>query len=176
MSANDTYVMAVAPVSRGFGLFVVTMKGQPIDWRVREIRNADDKNARCQASVDQLIEEFRPVALVIEDHQAPESQRRERVQELLELLASLPDDHNIKLAKFGPARMRAALDLPPRANKHKVAAALTAHFPILASLLPPPKKIWEPEVHSMAIFSAAALAFAYLKQQGVATRKPSRRG
>lgn len=168
MSANDKYVMAVAPVSRGFGLFVVTMKGQPIDWRVREIRNADDRNARCQASVDQLIEEFRPVALVIENHHAPESQRRERVQELLELLASLSSDHNIKLAKFGPAHMRAALGLPPRANKHKVATALTTHFPVLASLLPPPRKIWGQEAHSMAIFSAAALAFAYLKQLGAA--------
>ena len=69
MSRDTSYVLALAPVSRGLGVFVIDGSGRPIDWRVREVRGFH-KNARCQHFTDELLDEFQPVALVIEDHRA----------------------------------------------------------------------------------------------------------
>jgi len=160
--SRDHFVLALAPVSRGFGLFVIDMEGKAIDWRVREIRDAKHRNARCQAAADQLLSEFRPTTLVIEDHRAPGSRRHPRIQELLDLFAELGVGNNISVARYGLRDVRAALGLPPRANKHKIAVAVAKRFPALERRLPKPKRIWETEAHSMAMFQAGALALTHL--------------
>ncbi|MEQ1709094.1 MAG: hypothetical protein ABL864_12270 [Terricaulis sp.] len=162
MKALNQFVLALAPVSRGFGLFVVDMAGKAIDWRVREIRDANHKNARCQAAADQLLDEFRPAVMVIEDHRAPGSRRHSRVQELLDLFAELAIAQGVDVVRYGVREVRASLGLSPRANKHKIAVEVAKRFPALERRLPKPKRIWETEAHAMAMFQAGALALTYL--------------
>lgn len=162
MSALKQLVLALAPVSRGFGLFVVDVAGKAIDWRVREIRDATHRNARCQAAADQLLDEFQPTTLVIEDHHAPGSRRHPRIQELLDLFAELASANGIEVVRYGIAEVRAALTLHKRANKNAIAVQVSKHFPALERRLPKPKRIWETEAHAMSIFSAAALTLTYL--------------
>lgn len=161
MSAAHSFVLALAPVSRGLGVFVIDLNGRPIDWRVREVRGFH-KNARCQQVADELLDEFQPVALVIEDHRAPGSRRNRRVGELLDLIAELGAERGIDTTRYGFQDVRAAFVLPPHANKDKIAAAVAKRLPVLASRLPKPKRIWETEAHGMAMFSAAALALTHL--------------
>ena len=160
--SREQFVVALAPVSRGFGVFVVDAMGKAIDWRVREIRDAKHRNARCQAAADQLLDEFRPTIMVIEDHRAPGSRRHPRIQELLDLFAELGVANNISVARYATHEVRIALGLPPRANKHKIAVAVAKHFPALERRLPKPKRIWETEAHAMAMFQAGALALTHL--------------
>ncbi|PZO50461.1 MAG: hypothetical protein DCF16_12995 [Alphaproteobacteria bacterium] len=161
------YVLALAPVSRGLGVFVIDTNGRPIDWRVREVRTKH-KNARCQTITDELLDEFQPIALVIEDHRALGARRSQRVGELLDLIAELGAERCLIVARYGFRDVRATLGLPPRANKDAIAAAVAERLPTLFPRVPKPKRIWETEAHSMAIFSAAALALTYL---GRAQRK-----
>lgn len=161
MSAAQSFVLALAPVSRGLGVFVIDLNGRPIDWRVREVRGFH-KNARCQQAADELLDEFQPVALAIEDHRARGSRRNRRVGELLDLIAELGAERGITTTCYGFEEVRIALDLSPRANKDTIAAAVAARLPVLAPRLPKPKRIWETEAHGLAIFSAAALALTHL--------------
>ena len=163
MSRDTSYVLALAPVSRGLGVFVIDGSGRPIDWRVREVRGFH-KNARCQHFTDELLDEFQPVALVIEDHRAKGSRRSRRVGELLDLIAELGAERGLVVVRYGFQEVRAAFGLPARANKDKVAAAVAARVPALAPRLPKPKRIWETEAHVMAIFTAAALALTHLSR------------
>ncbi|NOT54793.1 MAG: hypothetical protein HOP18_09335 [Deltaproteobacteria bacterium] len=162
MSALHRFVLALAPVSRGFGLFVVDVAGKAIDWRVREIRDANHRNAKCQVAADQLLDEFRPEVLVIEDHRAPGSRRHPRIQELLDLFAELGVARGLNVVRYGIRDVRVALRLHPKANKHKIAEAVAKQFPALERRLPKPKRIWETEAHAMAMFQAGALALTYL--------------
>ncbi len=161
MSAAHSFVLALAPVSRGLGVFVIDGNGRPIDWRVREVRGFH-KNARSQHVADELFDEFQPMALVIEDHRAAGSRRSRRVGDLLDLIAELGAERGIHTVRYGFQDVRAALELPPRANKDTIAAAVARRLPVLAPRLPKPKRIWETEAHGMAIFSAAALALTHL--------------
>ena len=88
MDASKPYILALAPVSRGLGVFVIDTEQRPIDWRLREVRGAH-KNARCQVFADELIDEFRPFALIIEDYRAAGGRRSKRICELLDLIAEL---------------------------------------------------------------------------------------
>jgi hypothetical protein len=155
------FVLALAPVSRGLGIFVIDTAGRPIDWRVHEVRGPH-KNARCQMAADQLLDEFRPVALVIEDHRAHGARRNGRVRELLDLIDELAAERGVTVARYGLRDVRVGLGLPPRANKDAAAAAVATRIPALAPRLPKPKRIWETEAHAMAMFSAAALALTHL--------------
>ncbi|NWG53217.1 MAG: hypothetical protein HXY28_05815 [Hydrogenophilaceae bacterium] len=166
MSRAESYVLALAPISQGMGVFVVETSGFPVDWRVREARS-EHKNAQCLLIADELLGAYRPVALVIEDHRAPGARRGARVGELLDLLAELGTERAIAVARYGFNEVRTALGLSPRANKDGIAAAVAQRLPALAPRLPKPKRFWEPEAHAMAVFSAAALALTHLRAQSV---------
>ncbi len=161
MSADTSFVLALAPVSRGLGVFVIDTTGRSIDWRVREIRGFH-KNARAQAFADELIDEFRPVALVIEDHRATGARRSHRISVLLDLIAELGAERGLQVSRHGLKDVRVHLDLAPRANKDDIAAAVAKRLPVLAPRLPKRKRIWETEAHVMAIFTAAGLALTHL--------------
>ena len=161
MSRDTSYVLALAPVSRGLGVCVLDAHGRAIDWRVREARTAH-KNARSQALADDLINEFQPTALVIEDHRAAGARRSARICELLDLIAELGGERGLDVARCGILEVRASLGLPPRANKDAIAAEVARRLPVLAPRLPRPKRIWVTEAHAMAIFTAAALALTHL--------------
>lgn len=162
MSARKSCVLAIAPVSRGFGLFVLDSSDRPLDWRVKEIHaGAKQKNARCVFEVDKLIEQHRPQVLVLEDHRAPGSKKRQRISELLDALAELAINSGVGVATYGPREVRATFALPPSANKDIVAAEVAKRLPALRRRVPKVKAIWESERYPMPIFVAAAVALTH---------------
>lgn len=173
MSPHKNRMLAVAPVHRGLGYVVVDTGGNLIDWGVKEIREkAPQKNARCVVEVENLIELNGPVSLVIEDHNAPGSRKRDRTKELLDLLAEHAIDSGMGVVKFGPRALRLALGLSPTTNKLSLAQEVARRLPVLKSRAPTKKRIWQQEDYSMPIFVAAALALAHLSraQRGVLDR------
>lgn len=161
MSRVESYVLALAPVSRGMGMFAIATNGFPIDWRVREARSAH-KNVQCLHIAEELFDAYKPVALVIEDHRAPGGRRSARIADLLDLIAELGEERGIPVERYGFGDVRRALNLPSRANKSAIAAAVAERLPALAPRLPKAKHFWEPEAHGMAMFTAAALALTHL--------------
>lgn len=165
MSREITRILAVAPVSRGFGLVVMDSLGVPLDWRVKEIHEKPKrKNARCVFEVNKLIEEHRPHVLVLEEHRAPGSKKRKRVAELLDTLIELATDSGVGAATYGPRDIRAALGLPAGANKDKVAAEVAKHLPVLKRRLPKLRRLWDSERYAMPVFVAGALALTHLSR------------
>lgn len=163
MSRESIRFLAIAPVSRGFGLVVIDSLGTPLDWRVKEIQeNPKRKNAQCVLEVDKLIEAHRPQVLVLENHRAPGSKKRKRVAELLDVLTELATDSGVATAVYGPREIRAALGLSPGANKDKIAAEVSKRVPILRSRVPKLRRLWESERYAMPLFMAAALALTHL--------------
>jgi Holliday junction resolvasome RuvABC endonuclease subunit len=162
MSQEIIRMLAIAPVSRGFGLVVMDSIGTPLDWRVKEIHERPKrKNARCVFEVDRLIEEHRPQVLVLEDHRAPGSKKRKRVSELLDALTELAIDSGVGVAKYGPRHVRLSLGLAPSANKDKVAAEVAKRLPALKKRVPKLRRLWDSERYAMSVFVAASLALTH---------------
>jgi len=165
MSGNALRILAIAPVSRGFGIVVLDASGTPLDWRVKEIHvEPEQKNARCVYEVNKLIEAHRPQVLVLENYRAPGAKKRKRVKELLDALTELATDSGVGVATYGPRDVRAALDLPPGANKDKVAAEVAKRISILRKRVPKLRRLWESERYVMPIFIAGALALTHLSR------------
>src|SRR3989304_4743001 len=150
MKRPHNYLIAIAPVPRGFGYIVLTRRGTPVDWRVKEIKSKKHKNARCVVEADKFVEQYCAEVLVIEDCAAQGSKRRKRVKELLALLTDLAVDHGMGIVRYGPRDVRATFSLPPRANKDQVAKAVAERLPALAPRLPKIKRLWETERYVMA--------------------------
>jgi len=152
-------VLALAPVYRGIGFIVFDEQRTPIDWGVKETRV--NKQALCRARVSALLLLHRPQVVVLERTGGPGCKRRRRMRELIVELASLAEAAGHSVTLYERAAMVACLELDPLAGKDAIAAAVAQSLPVLSHRLPPSRKIWEGEKHSMAMFEAAALALTH---------------
>ena len=151
-------VLAIDPISRGFGYVLLEGPDTLVDWGVYRVRRW--QTSSVIGKLRAMIELYEPDVLVLEDCDDPRSRRRERARTLIEeakgLTGSGLTTHLIpawKLAElFG--------ENPP-GNKSDIAAVIARHFGELVDRLPPVRKAWMPEDLRGAIFDAAGLGLAF---------------
>jgi Holliday junction resolvasome RuvABC endonuclease subunit len=161
MSANDlTRVLAIDPTTNGFGFVVMEGPESLIDWGVR-IAGRDDKNDRCLKLVSALIDIYRPDVLVVEELRTGRSRRSQRVQELIDSIANLASERNVKTRRFSSFQIRRNFSESAAANKEQIATAIANRFPELAPRVPQHRFAWMSEHYNMAVFDAVSLALTY---------------
>jgi Holliday junction resolvasome RuvABC endonuclease subunit len=154
---NDVRVLAIAPSTRGFGFAVLEGPETLVDWGVRTVRG--DKNVRCVAEVNHLIELYQPNMIVLENCTAKNSKRHERIRKLIRGIAALAKSRGIKTERFSRTQVRCAFSANCSATKEQIAEAIGERFPDeLGSRLPPHRQPWMSEDYRMTIFDAVALA------------------
>ena len=74
---RDTRILAIDPSTRGFGYAVLEGPSRLIDWGVKETKT--DKKRRSLKLIDELVNDYQPYAMVVEDYagKGSRSQRRE---------------------------------------------------------------------------------------------------
>lgn len=97
-------VLAIAPVSRGFGFAVFETIRIPIDWDVKEVRT--DKNAASLARAIALIEGYGPAVLVLEDWSDPSCKRTFRVKSLLRLIAAEAETRGVRVMRYPKSEVK----------------------------------------------------------------------
>jgi Holliday junction resolvasome RuvABC endonuclease subunit len=164
-------VLAIAPVSRGFGFAVLESIRIPIDWGVKEVRR--EKNAACLARAVKLLEGYAPAVLVLDDWSDRRSRRTFRVRSLLRLIAAEAEARGVRVVRHTHVDVRRVFATFGARTKDQIAGAVARMIPELIPTLPKPRKIWEPDHYAMAIFEAAALGIAYfaLKEEGKFSRR-----
>jgi hypothetical protein len=155
-------VLAIDPTRLGFG-YVVLEGSQLLDFglRLRGKTPATDSVAR---SVE-LMEQYHPHFLVIEDTDAKGCWRRERARNFLTQLAKAAVIHHCKIARVSRKAEYAFFSQHGFTSKRKIAEAVAEFFPSLASRMPPPRKPWKREDERMGIFDAAAFAITFLSKE-----------
>jgi len=78
--------LAIDPFSRGVGFAVLEGRDRLVDWGMRTTGSAD--NAKSAHVIGKLIDRFRPDILALEDWDSAGSRRCERVQSLLDRIAT----------------------------------------------------------------------------------------
>jgi RNase H-fold protein (predicted Holliday junction resolvase) len=152
---DELRVLAIDPSTRGLGFAVLEGPHRLLDWGVKQA--TDDKNAESVRIVKELIEQYRPHVLVLENVQGNNSRRRSRVRELLQLIREAARRQGVKVMDETPDRVRTAFT----PKKDTIAAALAGRFPELASRLPKPRTLTMPEHSAMPVFDATAFAMTF---------------
>jgi RNase H-fold protein (predicted Holliday junction resolvase) len=152
---EELRVLAIDPSTRGLGYAILEGPHRLLDWGVKQA--TDDKNAECVRIVKNLIKQYRPHVLVLENVEGNDSRRRTRVRELLQAIRETARQLGVKVMAETPERVRTAFT----PKKDMIAAALAGRFPELASRLPKPRTLTMPEHSAMPVFDATAFAMTF---------------
>ncbi len=158
MSASKR-VLALDVRPRSFGFAIFEGPDQLLDWGVKSFRRGVNAvRIPLQRKVASLLDEFLPAAIVVK--QARLLRARKTTKAVLR--EAKTRGIAIRFATAGAVRKVIAAHAR---NKHELASALAAHYPELASRLPPKRKIWQSEDYRMSIFDAAALGVVFFTRQ-----------
>jgi Holliday junction resolvasome RuvABC endonuclease subunit len=163
MKARKDVIVTIAPTSRGFGYAIFAAPTAVMDWGVKETRW--DKNQLTKSKVQSMLQEVRPAAVVIENWFHESCRRSARVRELLCDLAVVAHRGGATAMTYSRQHIRLAFGECGK-SKDTIARAIASTLPALKPWLPPKRRIWESEHHSMAIFEAAALALTHYANIG----------
>jgi Holliday junction resolvasome RuvABC endonuclease subunit len=158
-SNREIRVLAIDPSTRGFGYSVIEGPNLLIDWGVKETKT--DKNRRSLKIVAELIEQYEPDVLVLENYAGKGSRRCRRVAELVDEISKLAMKREVKVRSFSRAEVRRAFTASAAKTKYEIAIAIAKRFPELAPRLPRFRKPWMSEDYRMSIFDAVGLGLAF---------------
>lgn len=163
---DDCSIVAVDPTSRGLA-FVVFENGELLDWGTRR------KDGQELAVLDRLLDRYKAEVLVLEDPDAPRSERRPRIRRLLRSL----QQHGLRKGIVVLAVCRYAVREEWRSRglrtKQEVAGAIAEIFPELAPLVPRRRKVYNSEEARGRIFDAASLVLSVFDVPEIASRTES---
>jgi hypothetical protein len=160
---RDRLILAIHTTPRGFGFVVLEGPGRTIDWGTKEARG--DKNRIVLKKAGELMSWYQPDLLILENTEASESRRADRIRDLHRQLADLAITHKAAVRQFTRAEIRAAFASRAASTRYEIAQAVSRELPDLAPWLPPPRKIWESENRKLSIFDAASLALTFYDKQ-----------
>lgn len=147
--------VGIWPREFGFGFAVLEGTDRLLDFGTKYMPRGyvnDDVVAR----VGELLAEYAPAHLVLEDVNASGCRRRPRVRDLLLHLARYAHPGCL-VAVASEAEVRKHILGRTGGNKHNIADALTARFPEIECRLPRKRRKWAKEAECMAMFDAVAL-------------------
>src|SRR5262245_53799223 len=156
---KDIRLLAIDPSTRGFGFAVLEKPNRLIDWGVKETKT--DKKKRSLKLIADLIEQYQPSVIVVEDYAAKGSRRCGRVRELIGHISKLASENKIKVKSFSRIKVKQAFAESGAPNKYEITRAIAKRLPELASRLPRFRKPWMSEDYRMSIFDAVAFGVTF---------------
>jgi len=164
-------VLAIDPITRGFGFAVLDGPRLLVDWGVRATKPSPKPVERSLREIAALLEGYSPDRVVVEDCLAARSRRGRRSQRLIERIVTLTGERGILVRRISRAGLHRAFAPDHARTKYQIALATVRRFPELAVRLPPIRKPWMSEPAQMGVFDAVAFALTFYGRQ-----RPSQMG
>jgi Holliday junction resolvasome RuvABC endonuclease subunit len=146
-------ILAVAPITRGFGFVLIEGQGILADWGTKFIKG--DKNKGAIQQIERIISHYKPNMIVLNDAMTA---RVPRMRMLKARISRLAKAHKCAVKFYSKEQVSRAFFPDRDATKYEIAELLVNEFPDLAVSLPPRRKLWMSEDYRMSIFDALALA------------------
>ena len=155
-------VLGIVASARGIGFAVMEEKSVLVDWGVKTVKG--DKNSRSLSNVANLMDHYKPDAIVLENTRSDGSLRRQRVRVLNGEIASLAQSERIKVTQFSRKQLNLGFIAQGPETKHALAEHIAARFPDeLGFRMPQKRRAYTNEDSRMDIFHAVALADHFLR-------------
>lgn len=158
--SDRALVLGLHPTSRGFGWAALDGPFSAFDHGLFTTKGRE-KNQRCLAQVEHLIEQFAPECLVLESFDAKSSVRSKRIRELCLAIVSRAAERGLTLAVYPRADVQDAFAALGARTRDEIAQVVARHLPMLAVRLPKKRGAGDSEDKRLAIFNAAALALTW---------------
>jgi len=157
---DPTRIFALDPTTKGFGYAIFETPFHLVDWGLAHV--SGEKESGAVARFEELLDQYRPDIVILEDSTAPGSRRRPRVQKLIAKLQDTARERGIAVHLIPRLAVVECFSSPDaRATKYSITKHLAETFPELAAKMPARRKIWQSEDERIATFDALALAVTY---------------
>ena len=147
-------VLSIELTAPGFAFAVLEGPERLIDWGGRQI---EGDVSVFLLKLGQLVDRYRPDALVLEDPAL--SRRGERGRKWLAWAEELGNKRSLRLHTIAAQEFRWRVPLIQK-NRHSVAIAIAEQFQQLRPALPKKHKPWQAEPARIAVFVSIARALA----------------
>jgi hypothetical protein len=152
-----TRTLAVDLRSSRLGFAVFEIPIQLLDWGKRAMW-ADS----CSTLIGQLIRKYGVSVVVIRGMRHGERRDTQRVRKGLRAIRTVAREGSTQVVALGEKQLRNFFRQYDRYTKFEIDALIAVVFPSLTSILPRPRKCFQPENRRMSIFDAVALGVAFL--------------
>ncbi len=155
-------ILAIDPASRGVGFSI--LESHPIrlvDWGVLLCR--EKRYAGSTAKIAELVQDYAPTAIVIEDFKDKESQRSRGAKHLLQSIRMMAAKLEVSVVLVSNEKLRETFSNHGAATKEERAAVIAERFPELRPRLPRHREAWMSEDYRMSIFDAVAIGLSALR-------------
>lgn len=154
-------VLSIDPHPRGFGYAVFEGPATLVDWGTKDVRQ--DKERVALYKIEELVRQYLPTVIVVEDCAHRKSRRNPRVRQLTERILAAAREFAVEGRAVPLTSVYRAFAGTGAGTKYGIATALVRAFPELMVRLPPKRKPWQTEDSRMSIFDAVALGLAYFR-------------
>lgn len=161
-------ILAINPVSRGFGFVVFEEPHHLLDWGVVRCRKrAKTKTgwsfarSECLQKIGRHLSRYQPTLVIMEDCGDPSSRRCHDVRRFLDSILNFTVSKKVPVRTFSPEDVHRAFQGYHATNKEQMAHIIARYFPELMPL-PKHRGIYIGEDARMSLFSAMALIFTLL--------------
>lgn len=158
-------VLSIYLNSRGFSFVLFEGHLSPFDWGIREIRGPR-KLKGCFQRITQLLDQYAPEALVIQDTSKQGTERARWISDVNASIAALANKREIPVFAYSRDQVQGAFKCYQCPNKQRLAELIAKHIPAFEQYVPPPRKPWMSEDRRMGLFDAAALALTFFQSIG----------
>ncbi|MEO7300523.1 MAG: hypothetical protein ABI042_18315 [Verrucomicrobiota bacterium] len=150
-------ILAIALTTVGVGFAIFEGREVLVNWGVKTIEG--DKNSMSVLRIKDLIAQYQPNLVVLEETSAYGTKRSSRTQALTKKIVALVKRDKIQVRLFSATEIRKAFFPEGEGTKQEIAEIIAKRFPEeLAHRLPPKRRAWQREDTRMGIFDAVALA------------------
>lgn len=161
---SQDMTLAIYATSKGFAFVLFHGPTIPFDWGLRGIRNPS-RNRKCLEAVADLINQFQPLSIILEDTSEPDSRRTARIRRLYQTIVHLAAANAIDVHRIGKGAIKKAFASVGASTKFEIAQAIAIQIPAFAPRLPRARKPWMNQDERQCLFDAAALAITYFASE-----------
>ena len=152
--------------SQLFGFAVLEGPGALLDFGRKPCRtvNTRDNAMIVQKKTAALLNFFAPSVIVLKSEWGRSKQPALERKKSVEAIKREAVMQSVEMVFLKRRDIHYAFRQSGNSSKYKIAGLIAEMFPELAWRLPPNRKNWQPEHHTMAVFDAVSLGLTYYAQ------------
>jgi hypothetical protein len=148
-----------------FGYVVLEDSTELLDWGIRRNYRGTKpwRTVLIQKRLSSLLDQWEPTLVLMNEAMNDATRFSSGIRRVVTVIRKEARHRKLPVRVVDKQEVKTAFGVGQQITKYETASLLAEKIPALHWELPPKRKIWESEHYRMSIFTAAALAIAYLR-------------
>jgi len=159
LEENFETVLAVYPNAKGYAFAL--MQGPLVILEKKMVGMSPVENTKVINEVRDLIREYKPQALIIENEKCKYSRKRERAKQLLRMLSSMAKKETCEVFSYTREDIRLVFEIWKAMTKYEIAEVIARNLKSFRILLYPKPRYPDSQKYITALFDAVSLGITH---------------